>query len=283
MFISESAFLRANELRKKDSSNKYIQSYVDGYKRDINNISAGDYMEFGSFCLCNSVKPPVFVIKCPIVWQVLDRSGSKLLLLSKQVLDWTYYNFRLSDNVDWANSMLRKELNENYINEWFDNEEQNAICTTQLGTTKNFYYGTSSSGCVSDRLFLLSAEEVLRYFDPSVSKAKDDLKQACKKYERGVYYNMPNTASDALTLFADIDYGGALKGNIEYDGEITIENSIWWLRTPGSESGRIACGYPDGFIFLDGFYADSDEIGLRPAMWIDIETIKQILDGKIKV
>ena len=283
MFLSESAFLRANELRKKDSADKYIRDYVDKYKNNINMISVGDCMEFGFFKLCNSVKPPELVIKCPIVWQILDRSDSKLLLLSKQALDWTYYDLSGADKVDWASSMLRKELNENYINEWFNTEEQNAICQTQLGATKNFYYGTSSLDRVSDKLFLLSAEEVLRYFVPSVSKAEDDLRKECEEYSRGVYYNMPNTAMDALTLFADIDYGGALKGKIEYDGEISIENSIWWLRTPGRESGRIVCGYPDGFIYLDGFYASADEIGLRPAMWIDIETINMILDGDIQV
>ena len=222
MFLSESAFLRANELRKKDSSDKYIQDYVDKYKNDINMISVGDCMEFGFFKLCNSVKPPELVIKCPIVWQILDKSGSKLLLLSKQALDWTYYDLSGANKVDWASSMLRKELNEDYINEWYNTAEQNAICQTQLGATKNFYYGASSLDRVSDKLFLLSAEEVLRYFAPSVSKAEDDLRKACEEYSRGVYYKMPNTASDALTLFADIDYGGALKGKIEYDGEIQV-------------------------------------------------------------
>ena len=70
---------------------------------------------------------------------------------------------------------IREDLN-SFLNEWFDSWELSLIEDTYLGETKNPAFGTSDDPGVSDKLFLLSAEEVLRYFDP----AEDQFPSFCE-------------------------------------------------------------------------------------------------------
>ncbi|SCW43565.1 TIR domain-containing protein [Ruminococcaceae bacterium YRB3002] len=47
---------------------------------------------------------------------------------------------------------------------------------------------------------------------------------------------------------------------------------IWWLRSPGRSSGRAACVDFDGNVGEGGSFVDDDYIGVRPALWINLES-----------
>ena len=51
--------------------------------------------------------------------------------------------------------------------------------------------------------------------------------------------------------------------------------SSWWLRSPGVRACRVAYVGEDGHVYQDSIYrVDYDEVGVRPALWIDTSKLK---------
>ena len=99
----------------------------------------------------------------PLEWIVLEKSNNKALLLSKYLLTSHVYN---DENVDitWENCTMRKWLNSEYINTIFSKKEQGSILTTDVINNDNAQYGTKGGNNTKDKLFLLSIDEVNKYF-----------------------------------------------------------------------------------------------------------------------
>ena len=93
----------------------------------------------------------------PIEWIVLEKSNNKALLLSKYVLTSHAY-------ITWENCTMRKWLNSEYINTIFSKKEQGSILTTDVINNDNAEYGTKGGNNTKDKLFLLSIDEVNKYF-----------------------------------------------------------------------------------------------------------------------
>ena len=62
-----------------------------------------------------------------IEWIVLNRDGSKLLLLSKYILDKVEYNTNMSAYIQYDESYIRRWLNATFYNAAFDEIEKSAI------------------------------------------------------------------------------------------------------------------------------------------------------------
>jgi hypothetical protein len=100
-------------------------------------------------------------------WIVLDKQSDKLLLISK-------YSIGLGDFVDkgweitWDISGVREYLNDTFLNGQLQAGEAKAlILPTRVTTPANPTHGTAGGADVTDKLFLLSYEEVLQYMpDP---------------------------------------------------------------------------------------------------------------------
>ncbi|MBR1453827.1 MAG: hypothetical protein IJ593_04200 [Lachnospiraceae bacterium] len=99
----------------------------------------------------------------PIEWIVLEKSNNKALLLSKYVLTSHTYNGENAD-ITWENSTIRKWLNSEYINTIFSKKEQGSILTTDVINNDNAEFGTKGGNNTKDKLFLLSIDEVNKYF-----------------------------------------------------------------------------------------------------------------------
>ena len=99
----------------------------------------------------------------PIEWIVLEKSNNKALLLSKYVLTSHSYNEEYVD-ITWENCTMRKWLNSEYINTIFSKKEQGSILTTDVINNDNVQYGTKGGNKTKDKLFLLSIDEVNKYF-----------------------------------------------------------------------------------------------------------------------
>lgn len=87
----------------------------------------------------------------PIEWIVLGEQDGKLLLVSRYILFKDTSNGR-----EWGTNSLRKSLNSGFYSAAFLPEEQSRICETSLESP-------FQSLPVSDKIFLLSEEEVEKY------------------------------------------------------------------------------------------------------------------------
>jgi len=117
----------------------------------------------------------------------------------------------------------------------------------------SYSYGVKNGTNTSDKIFLLSIDEVVKYFGGS------------GRIEEGDFYS----------IVIDDQFN---KNRMAYTDEGVAND--WWLRSPGSGSllpGRfvvpcITCVLDDGRIEVTGNMI-SKECGVRPALWLNLEFI----------
>ena len=255
MLYREDDFLNAIHVKNgikrhpdKISAEVYADGLLQNYYRDLCSVKEKDYIYFGHYYLPNTFKPMEYKVRMPIKWRILKKEGSKLLLLSEYCLDWEGFNGDAllgiwNENNSWEDSMIRKLLNEVRINEWFSESERKIIRKTHISDSINPQNQLTSGKETKDKLFLLGAEEFPDWFD------------------RGTSMLMVDKTKESELFIMD---GGSF---------------AWWLRTPGDEEGEWAVCWNDGCIDLHGEQSHADEICIRPAMWIDIELIKEVFNN----
>lgn len=193
-----------------------------------NSLSVGDFIKFGNYFI-NEGKN-----KEPIEWRVLEVSNDKALLITKDAIDSKPYN-KMRD-ITWEECLLRKWLNNEFINQAFSKEEQNEIILTNISNPNNANRSTNGGNNTQDKIFLLSVDEVKKYFN-------DDKDRKCK-----------------ATGYAK------LQGVYTED----LDNCFWWLRSPGCVQFSAACVYINGGIRDSGQNVCYDHYAVRPALWINL-------------
>ena len=124
---------------------------TDGIK-DKEFTKTGSIVRFGRYRQQAGDDPPLEDIE----WIVLDYEQGKSLLLSRYALDRKAYNdIWGNEKSAWSTSTLFAWLNNDFLNAAFTESEQKVIRMTEFGDSG--YYCTG-------KVFLLSAEEVIRYF-----------------------------------------------------------------------------------------------------------------------
>jgi len=172
-----------------------------------------------------------------VMWRVLAKDENRILVTSKYVLDNQPYNDEYT-YVTWENCSLREWLNNYFLNAAFTDEEKNMIHTTTLKNPDNPEYGTNGGNDTSDKVFILSIDEAKRYF-----------------------------SSDKDRKCVPTDYA------IEQGSSTVL---FWcWLRSPGDSQKDAAGVDDDGSIFDSGNGVDRGISAVRPALWIDLEHIKE--------
>ncbi|MCL2158730.1 MAG: DUF6273 domain-containing protein [Oscillospiraceae bacterium] len=184
-------------------------------------------------------------------WRVLDIQNGKALLLSDKVIEKRAYNTESKD-ITWEKCTLRKYLNNEFYNS-FDAAEKALIVETTLKTNDNPWYGTSGGNTTKDKIFLLSLEEVVKYFGDS-----------------GQLNNYPTNEG-----WIDDIYNVA---RIAKDKNGVV--SWWWSRSPGG-NGYLNAGVLSGsninlyvvagILNVFGGAVDNSEGGVRPAMWVNLK------------
>jgi hypothetical protein len=176
-------------------------------------------------------------------WKVLEVRGSQVLLITERIVEKRPYHVR-DEAITWAECTLRQYLNGEFYNA-FTPESKARIAETTIQNPNNPWYGTAGGQATKDRIFLLSIEEVVRYFGDS-----------------GQLQNRPK---DAWQI--DDQYNNARKA-VDAEGSA----SWWWLRSPGYDSGDAAGVYGDGLLcVLGGFVNLTPRAGgscVRPALWV---------------
>nr|AGS52674.1 Rhs element Vgr protein [uncultured bacterium contig00045] len=177
-------------------------------------------------------------------WLVLDVQGGKMLIVTEKLLEARRFtNSQREDMSTWERSGVRRYLNGDFYDS-FSEADKARIAETLVTTADNPWSGKSGSPDTTDKIFLLSLEEVVRYFGDS-----------------GQLNNRPSSDTWAISD----QYNEARMAD---DGS---ENSFdWWLRSPSCLSGASAAVVSfNGAINLQGFHASIDGCYIRPALWLD--------------
>ena len=171
-----------------------------------------------------------------IEWEVLAVEKDRVMLISRYCLDAMPYNSEQA-NVTWSDSTIRTWLNSTFYYEAFNQKEQNSVKYTSLENKANEKYGKNDGEITSDRVYLLSHEEVLAYFKTETSREVTATKYAQSK---GV----------KVSELKDF------KGNCD-----------WWLRTQGDSYLAMTVGVSGGCA-LKGSSVQLGTVGVRPVIWV---------------
>ena len=175
-------------------------------------------------------------------WTVLDIKDDTALLISNEVIEKASFNHEYK-SIDWGGSSLRNYLNDKFLNENFTEDEINQIVEVMNTTPDNAWAGTSGGGNTLDKIFLLSIEEVVKYYGDS------------GQLEAG----NPNNEMHIEDEF----------------NEARIANSDgskvwWWLRSPGHTSKFAAAITHSGRLEMGGYFVQ-EEFGIRPVLWVHMK------------
>ena len=181
----------------------------------IKKAEVGEYITLGSYEQDNKTKNGQESIE----WLVLDKSGNRMLVISRYGLDCKRYNEAKTD-ITWEACSLRKWLNGAFYENAFEAEEKSIIMASTVA---------------ADKVFLLSKDEVDRYFD-SEDARKCTGTAYC--FSQGAYDGVNGTCA-------------------------------WWLRTP-AYSYRAEAVFVDGRYLTDP--VDQPLRAVRPAIWLYLGT-----------
>ena len=225
----------------KDSADKIdacgSAKYGEETWNKIKNINVGYTYTFGSYEQDNNTSNG----KEEIEWQILEKQDNKILLISKYALDCQQYNTEQTD-VTWETCTLRSWLNSTFINNAFTEAEQSMIADTKVTADKNPNYSTNPGNDTTDKIFLLSINEVNKYFTTDESRKCVPTAYAI---EQGAYTSDSYTTGGKATCW-------------------------WWLRSPGSSQDFASLVYFGGSVSNFGYYVDGSSGCVRPALWINL-------------
>ena len=197
----------------------------------LKNVSVGDTIFWGKYEQNNNISDGTE----PIEWIVLNKSETKILVISKYALDCQPYH-NADQAVTWENSSIRNWLNTTFYDSAFPQKSQQTIVSTLIKTDNNGENGTYGGNSTYDKIFLLELGEVKHFFATSEKR-----EVSITEYAR--FLSNPNAQ---LSM-----------------------SSWWWTRTPGRTQKDAAMISPSGIIDTSGYTATMD-FYVRPAMWIDI-------------
>ncbi len=112
----------------------------------------GDFVKFGTYEQDNNLNNG----KETIEWTVCKSENGKLMLVANTILDYRQYYYNTSNQYTWANSDLRKWLNNDFYNTAFLEGERNMICSTSVVTYEKNLQQDETSIC---KVFILDLDE----------------------------------------------------------------------------------------------------------------------------
>jgi hypothetical protein len=232
----KAAYMLLDGLSYRDSAEKLKSAK----QAQIKNAKVGDIVYFGTYEQDNDTSNG----KENIEWLVLAKEKNRVLVISDKALDRQPYNSSYTEEVTWENCSLRKWLNGTFLKQAFSTEEQAQIQNTTVSADNNPQYSTNPGNATTDKVFLLSINEVEKYFNSD--EARKCAPTAYAKAQGASTSDTFKTPSGAATCW-------------------------WWLRSPGDDQSSAAYVYFGGNVFELGNYVFSGLNAVRPAMWITID------------
>ena len=165
-------------------------------------------------------------------WLPFKVQAEKALLLSKYVLEERAYHSKFED-ITWKDSDIRNYLNGEFYNQ-FNEKDKARIVETQVANNCN----PRSWYC-----FVKGRDDTNdKIFLLSVGEVDDNW---------GIFFDRYREAA-AMNMAGD--------------------DSWWWLRNSPSDSGNASCITTDGLIDPNSSHMDNIHGGVRPALWVSLET-----------
>lgn len=237
-----------NNAEKMIARQRYVEAYKTleniGNKKSLNKMkkikpkvnqeviiksNVRDVVVFGEYEQDNNKKNG----KEEIEWIVLAKEGNKTLLVSKKGLDVKKYASHTFAAEIWEESAVREWLNGDFLEKAFGDEEKKIIQITKVINNDNFQYGTEGGNDTSDKIFLLSYEEVNEYFVSAEDRTCQPTEYALEK-----------------------------RGSFTLNG-----NGDWWLRTIGfKEQCQMHVDSEGGY--ENNHVGGSFKFYIRPAIWV---------------
>ena len=189
-----------------------------------------------------------------ILWRVLDIQDGRALILSEELLR-ANLPFSITPVITWEESLIREWLNGEFYDGAFSAAEKRRIVETTVINDDNPWFGTPGGNDTTDKLFLLSLEEVLKYFGGSGELAN-------RPDDSDTFWGITGQYSSARRAY----YSGP---HDWYDGwyEGTLN---WWLRSPGYYSFNAVLVYAGGAVDVHGTGGQEYNTGIRPAFWLNL-------------
>ena len=188
-------------------------------------FQAGDILPFGSY-----------------YWRVLDVRGNDVLIITENVIMSMAYNITWNA-ATWETSDIRRYLNSEFYKSFYLGERKQ-IRETNVINSNNQWFDIYGGNDTKDRVFLLSLEEVVKYFGDS-----------------GKLQNRPNQNT---WLIDDVYNNARIAKNA--DG-VAVR---WWLRSQGDYSCNAARVSNLGEVNVIGNRVHDFNGGLRPALWLNL-------------
>ena len=223
--------------------NYYPQQFKEFYlttrpavEKPLAEAKVCDIVTFGSYEQDGDEKNGKEAIK----WYVCDQEGDVLTLIAVDVLDATVFDAREDQMISWADSDVRRWLNEEFYGNAFSGAEQSTILATQL---ENDFGGDTE-----DRVWLLSEQEYYEYFGVSneaveINSSKEMYHYVVQRAKADCHLT-PRSTQVAISkgLFAWTWEGatGFIKARADLNGDdLSMLDGIspWLLRTTGQEYG----------------------------------------------
>ncbi|MDD6034939.1 MAG: DUF6273 domain-containing protein [Lachnospiraceae bacterium] len=232
---------------------------LSGDENDTSGLKAGDIISFGTYEQDNRKENGAE----PIEWIVLDIFDGKATLLSRYGLDAKPYHTTKTD-VTWESCSLRSWLNTEFFESAFDADEKSHILTTKLENPKASGHGTSDGPDTTDKLYLLSVDEVQEIFELLNEKSTD--------VESDDFLNLCITTATA--------YAKAQEAWETGTGDSAV--CAWLLRTPGEILQQVSRVSATGKLNYD-VEVDYGGMAIRPAVRIKLSGAKYELVEAAKV
>lgn len=187
-------------------------------------------------------------------WRVLDIQNNKALIITEKIIEQRVYHDAYKD-ITWADCALRKYLNGEFYDKFTATDKLRVIPVINKNLD-NQWYCSKGGADTQDNIFLLSIEEVCRYFGDSCSKLYNRGKNQRYWFERK---DENNSKRIAKLLGEEWSWW-------------------WWLRSPGRVNIKAVYIHGDGNIGIQGNNILKGNIsdgkctgGVRPALWLKLE------------
>jgi len=182
----------------------------------------------------------------PVKWKVLANNNGSLFVFAEKILDSFAYN-PSNASVTWEMSAARIRLNNEFYNAAFSPEEKALIKTSNVINANNPVSGVSGGNNTADKLFLISYAQALT---------------ASYGFSAGV-------AADTARTAQGTDFSKC-SGLYVNTGMPNINNSYWWLRSPGNSPSEAMTATVNGSLLSD--LNNQACLGIRPALKLNLQS-----------
>ncbi|MDR0918786.1 MAG: DUF6273 domain-containing protein [Oscillospiraceae bacterium] len=220
-------------------------------------------------------------------WNVLDIKEDKMLLLCSRPVKFTnFMNKRIKST--WKQSAIREYLNEKFLNH-FTQEDLQRIVENDTTNPKNTVFDYNADvkfANTTDKFFILSLEEVTRYFTEFENfrtlyeAAEDD--GGIFGFTDMVRPGRRMRVKLQINKIADVHTSSIIYGFMKQHttpekpfnllkltkGKRTFD---WWLRTSGFNSLHMSVVRANGYLDFRGVFVGFQTATIRPAVWVKIQ------------